>query len=47
MFDATYCIVYVLIIVIILWAGFGEGRTAITHTHKGECGQRSPPARER
>ena len=30
-----------------LWTGSGEGKTAATHTHKGERGQRSPPARER
>ena len=30
-----------------LWTGFGEGRTATTHTHKGERGQMSPPARAR
>ena len=24
-----------------------EGRTATTHTHKGEHGQRTPPTRER
>ena len=30
-----------------LWTGSGEGRTAATHTHKGERGQRSPPTREK
>ena len=30
-----------------LWIGFREGRTATTYTHKGECSQRSPTARER
>ena len=25
--------------------GSGEGKTAATHTHKGERGQRSPPTR--
>ena len=29
-----------------LWIGSGEGRTVAIHTHKGECDQRSPPARE-
>ena len=29
-----------------LWTGFGEGKTAVTHTHKGDRGQGSPPARE-
>ena len=30
-----------------LRSGFEEGKTATTHTHKGERGQRSPPTRER
>ena len=29
-----------------LWTGYREGRTATTHTYKGERDQRSPPTRE-
>ena len=30
-----------------LWTGFGEGKTAATHTHRKERDQRSSPAREK